>query len=104
MHLDGNNNMNLDTDTVFRLSSNASFRSVGDSGVVLMTDSGLMYSCNSTAEAFLRQTDGSRSLGATADAICAEFDVARDELLADLHEMILYLDSEGVLERVDAAG
>ena len=94
--------MALDPGTTFRLSDNATFRSVGDSGVILMTDTGQIYSCNSTAEAFLRLTNGERNLGETADAVCKEFEVGREQLLSDLEELLLYLRSEGVLDHIDA--
>ncbi len=94
--------MAMDPTKIFKLADKATFRSVGDSGVILMTDSGQIYSCNSTAEAFLRLTDGNRSLGATADAVCEEFDVTREQLLSDLEELLTYLQSEGVIDNIDA--
>ena len=94
--------MALDPGQTFRLADKATFRSVGDSGVILMTDTGQIYSCNSTAEACLRLTDGNRNLGATADAVCDEFDVSREQLLSDLEELLTYLQSEGVIDTIDA--
>lgn len=93
--------MTLDANATYRMADKTTFRSVGDSGVILKTDTGQIYSCNSTAEAFLRLTDGKRSLQATADAICAEFDVKQLQLLADMEELLVYLMSENVLEPVD---
>ncbi len=94
----------LNPDTTYRLSGKATFRSVGDSGVVLMTDTGQIYSCNSTAETFLRLTDGQRTLQETADAICVEFDVSKEQLLLDMEELLVFLISEGVLKSVDEDG
>ncbi len=86
---------------VLRLSDKASFRSLGDSGVILMTDSGQLYSCNDTAEAFLRRTDGDRTVAAIASEIGDEYDVEPDVLLADMEDLISYLISEGVVIAVD---
>ena len=88
------------SDSVLGLSDKASFRSLGDSGVILMTDSGQLYSCNSTAEAFLRRMDGDRTIAAIASEIGEEFDVEPNVLLADLEEIISYLISEGVVVSV----
>lgn len=83
--------------SVLRLSDNASFRSLDDCGVILMTDSGQLYSCNDTAEAFLRRMDGDRTVAAIAGEIGEEFDVEPNVLLADLEDLISYLTSEGVV-------
>jgi hypothetical protein len=48
--------------TVLALSPVASFQSLGDSAVILMTDSGQLYTCNQTTESFLKKIDGLRSL------------------------------------------
>ncbi|MCY6382615.1 PqqD family protein [Hoeflea prorocentri] len=94
--------MTLDPQSRFKLSDKATFRSVGDNGVILNTATGQIYSCNSTAEAFLRHMDGHRDLGETADAVCGEFDIEREVLLSDLEELLTYLQSEGVLDHIDA--
>ena len=83
--------------TVLRLSDKATFRSLGDSGVILMTDSGQLYSCNDTAGAFLRRMDGDRTVAAIASEIGDEFDVEPNVLLADLEDLISCLVSEGVI-------
>ena len=88
------------SDSVLGLSDKASFRSLGDCGVILMTDSGQLYSCNSTAEAFFRALDGDRTVAAIASEIGEEFDVEPNVLLADLEEIISYLISEGVVVAV----
>lgn len=84
-------------DSVLRLSDKASFRSLGDCGVILMTDSGQLYSCNDTAEAFLRRMDGDRTVAAIASEIGDEFDVEPKVLLANLEDLISYLISEGIV-------
>lgn len=94
--------MTIHTELVLALSQHASFRSMGDSGVILMTDSGQLYSCNETAEAFFRQMVDGRTIGEIATQIGKEFEVIPDVLLEDLEELITYLISEDVL--VSATG
>lgn len=87
----------LHSNSILRLSDNASFRSMGDSGVILMTDTGQLYSCNETAEAFMRQLGNEEPVSAIAANIAKEFEVEQQVLYADLSELIEYLVSERVL-------
>lgn len=84
-------------DEVFAFSPVASFQSVGDGAVVLMADSGQLYSCNDTTEAFLRHIDGKRSLGEIIDLLAQEYEVERDVLEADFSELAENLKQEGVI-------
>ncbi len=84
-------------DQVFAFSPVASFQSVGDGAVVLLADSGQLYSCNDTSEAFLRHVDGKRSLGEIVDLLAQEYEVERDVLEADLAELAENLKQEGVI-------
>lgn len=84
-------------DDIFVLSPVASFQSVGDGAVVLLADSGQLYSCNDTSEAFLRHMDGRRTLGDIVDLMIAEYDIERDVLEADLAELAETLTREGVI-------
>jgi len=40
-------------DKIFELNSNASFREMGEEGIILITDSGQLYSTNETGTAFM---------------------------------------------------
>ena len=71
-------------DEVFAFSPVASFQSVGDGAVVLLADSGQLFSCNDTSEAFLRKVDGKRKLSEIIDLLAEEYEVSRDVLSADL--------------------
>ena len=82
---------------VYSLSPVASFQSVGDGAVVLLADSGQLYSCNDTSEAFLRHVDGKRSLGDIVDLMAQEYEVEREMLEADLAELAESLKQEGVI-------
>jgi len=84
-------------DEVFALSPVASFQSVGDGAVVLLADSGQLYSCNDTSEAFLRRIDGRRSLSEIVDLLAEEYEVERGVLQADLTELAESLHQEGVI-------
>jgi hypothetical protein len=84
-------------DEVFAFSPVASFQSVGDGAVVLLADSGQLYSCNDTSEAFLRHIDGKRSLGEIIDLLAEEYEVERDVLEADFAELAESLRQEGVI-------
>lgn len=84
-------------DEVFALSPVASFQSVGDGAVVLLADSGQLFSCNDTSEAFLRHVDGKRSLDDIVDLLAKEYEVERDVLAADLAELAESLKQEGVI-------
>jgi hypothetical protein len=75
----------------------ASFQSVGDGAVVLLADSGQLYSCNDTSEAFLRHIDGKRSLGEIIDLLAEEYEVERVVLEADFAELAESLKQEGVI-------
>jgi pyrroloquinoline quinone biosynthesis protein D len=87
----------MSLDEVFAFSPVASFQSVGDGAVVLLADSGQLYSCNDTSEAFLRHVDGRRSLGDIVDLMAQEYDVERSVLEADLAELADSLKREGVI-------
>ena len=87
----------MSLDEVIALSPVASFQSVGDGAVVLLADSGQLYSCNDTSEAFLRHVDGKRSLGEIVDLLAEEYEVERDVLEADFAELADSLKQEGVI-------
>lgn len=84
-------------DEVLSLSPVASFQSVGDGAVVLLADSGQLYSCNDTSEAFLRHIDGRRTFAEIVDLLAEEYDVERAVLEADLAELAESLKREGVI-------
>lgn len=81
----------------FTLSDKASFRAIGEEGVVLMVDSGQLYSTNTTGTAFLTQIADHPSADRALDALLADFDVDRETLAADLGELLGYLVDEGVV-------
>lgn len=82
---------------VYALSPIASFETVGDGAVILLGDSGQLYSCNDTSEAFLRNVDGLRSIDEIARLMESEYDVALETLIGDLNELAAELESEGIV-------
>ena len=88
-----------DDDTILALTPAATFQPLGEQegAVILMVDSGQLYSCNDTTVALLRAIDGSRNFGAVIDLVHAEFEVDRDVLATDLREVAAELEREGIL-------
>jgi len=88
----------IDECTVFALAPNASFQALGEGAVILMIDSGQLYTCNESTEAFLKMVDGQRNFGAILDLLIAEFDIDRETLARDFLPIAGELRSEGIVE------
>ncbi|MBB5754425.1 PqqD family protein [Prosthecomicrobium pneumaticum] len=93
-----------DETSVLTLSPAASFQSLGNGAVVLMADSGQLYSANETMEAFLALLDGRRTLGAVIDAMLSDFEVEREILAADILDLAGELAAEGIVVTAGEAG
>ncbi|HRR83358.1 MAG TPA: PqqD family protein, partial [Planctomycetota bacterium] len=76
----------LDENVRLALREDVAHQSLGEGQdtVVLSLRSGYLYTCNETAERFLRALDGRRTLGQAVDLLEAEYDVPRATLAADL--------------------
>jgi hypothetical protein len=85
-----------DTDIV-ALAPNATFQSLGDGAVILRTDSGQLFTCNETTEAFLKQVDGHRTLAAITTEVLAEFDVDWEALSSDILALADDLAAQGII-------
>jgi hypothetical protein len=88
---------NIDETTVLSLAPNASFQAMGEGAVILMLDSGQLYTCNETTEAFLKLIDGKRDFGAIISLLLGEFDTDRETLSGDLLPIAGELRSAGVV-------
>jgi hypothetical protein len=88
-----------DEDTVLALTPATTFQPLGEQegAVILMVDSGQLYTCNDTTVALLRAIDGTRNFGAVIDLVHSEFDVDREALAVDLREVAAELVREGIL-------
>ncbi len=89
----------MSTSDIFVLSPAASFEMVGDGAVILLSDSGQLYSCNDTTEAFLRNLDGGRSVGEIARLMGSEYDIPIEVLMSDLSDLANELEAEGIVVR-----
>jgi hypothetical protein len=88
----------IDDATILSISGNASFQSLGEGAVVLLIDSGQLYTCNETTEAFLKLVDGTRPFETIVDALLREFDIERAAATGDFLEIAEQLRSEGIVE------
>lgn len=88
-------------DTVLAFRQVASMQPVADGAVILLADSGQLYTGNGTTEAILRHVDGRRRIGDLAAALCDEFDVDSGAAMADVIEIAGRLVDEGVLHVVE---
>lgn len=69
----------------------------GDSGTVILIQSGMMHQLNLVGGMIWERCDGSRTLGDIADELAAEFAVERSELEADVSEFAAELQEKGWL-------
>ena len=84
-------------DKIFKLNSNASFRELGEEGIILMTDSGQLYSTNETGTAFINHLGNGMRFQEIIEQLSKEFDVASDILTQDLTELAEHLFAEDIL-------
>ena len=68
-----------------------------DQGTVILIQSGMMHQLNLVGGLIWERCDGSRSLEQIADDLAAEFDVTREEVLADVIEFVAGLEERGWL-------
>lgn len=88
----------IEETTVFSMAPNASFQALGEGAVILMIDSGQLYTCNETTEALLKLIDGQRNFGAILDLLVAEYEIDRATLARDFLPVADELCSEGIVE------
>ncbi|MBX3580442.1 MAG: PqqD family protein [Rhizobiaceae bacterium] len=86
--------------TVLAFRQVASMQPVADGAVILLADSGQLYTGNGTTEAILRHVDGKRRISDLATALCSEFDIDPEAATADVIEIAGTLIDEGVLDVV----
>ncbi len=82
---------------VLSFTTHASFQSVGDGAVVLLGDSGQLFTCNETTEAFLKKVDGKRRFEEIVALFKDEFEVDEATASRDLAELGDTLVTEGIL-------
>lgn len=84
---------------VISLSDGVSYQPLGDGegAVVLVIESGQLFTCNDTTSAFLSVVDGRRSFGEVVNSLLETFDVSADELRSDLSALAVKLEQEGIV-------
>lgn len=86
-------------DTVLAFTPVASFQSLGEGAVILLADSGQLYTCNETTESFLNHIDGNRTLRDIVECALLEYEVDRERLNEDFRTIAGELVSEGILQK-----
>lgn len=85
--------------SVLALSDKISYQPLGDGegAVVLLIDSGQLFTCNDTTSAFLAAVDGQRCFRDVVSALLNTFDVSADKLRSDLLALADQLQQEGIV-------
>jgi pyrroloquinoline quinone biosynthesis protein D len=87
----------ITAETVLAFGPAASIQPVGDGVVVLLADSGQLFTGNATTEAVLRLVDGRRRVAEIGAGLCMEFDVELDDAVGDVLGVAADLVEERVL-------
>lgn len=89
----------IENSSVVSLSDGVSYQPLGDGegAVVLIVESGQLFTCNDTTSAFLAAVDGRRSFGEVVDDLLDSFDVSADVLRDDLAALAVELQQEGIV-------
>ena len=90
----------LTDNKVLALREGVSFQPLGnaDGAILLVIETGQLYTCNITTARFLSAIDGKRNFAQVVDAVSGDFEVSREELHQDLGQIAEELVSEGLLE------
>ena len=89
----------IENSSVLSLSEGVSYQPLGtgEGAVVLVVESGQLFTCNDTTSAFLSAVDGQRSFGEVVDSLLDTFDVSADDLRNDLAALATELQQEGIV-------
>lgn len=90
----------ITANTVFEFEKIASMRSVGDGAVILLANSGQLFTCNETTETILRDMNEPRAISDMVAKLCEEFEISSSEAEADVIEIAENLLEEGILRIV----
>lgn len=82
---------------ILSMTADASVQDMGDGAVVLLADSGQLYTCNETTQAFLAKVDGRRSLGEIIALLGDEFEVEPATANSDFQLLAAELVAEGII-------
>jgi pyrroloquinoline quinone biosynthesis protein D len=89
----------ISNDQVFALSDTVSFQPLGqgEGAVILLIESGEIFTCNDTTSAFLRALDGRRTFGASVEMLAESFEVERSILRSDLEKLAHNLTEQRII-------
>ncbi len=89
----------INDDKVFALSKSVSFQPLGrdEGAVILLIDSGEIFTCNDTTSAFLRAIDGERTFQSSIGILAEQFEVDPPVLRADLERLAADLIEQGII-------
>lgn len=85
--------------SVVSLSEGVSYQPLGDGegAVVLIIESGQLFTCNDTTSAFLAAVNGERKFGELVEHLLSTFEVSEDELRSDLTQLVGKLQQQGIV-------
>lgn len=89
----------LQDSSVLSLSEGVSYQPLGDGegAVVLIIESGQLFTCNDTTSAFLSAVDRECRFGDVLNSLLDTFDVSADQLRQDLAILAQELQQEGIV-------
>lgn len=84
-------------DMIFQRLEDTPWNAIEDEAVVLNLDNGHYYVLNETGRIIWEMLDGKHTLSQIADHLCEQFEVERDEALADIYKLTDDLVKEGLI-------
>jgi pyrroloquinoline quinone biosynthesis protein D len=91
--------MAISDSQVFSLSDSVSFQPLGEGegAVVLLIETGDIFTCNDTTSACLRALAGNRTFERSCELLAGQFDVEPPVLRADLEKLATNLVERGII-------
>jgi hypothetical protein len=86
---------------ILELMPDVSFRATGDTGIIIMKNSGHMYSINETGTSFFRYLKERQSIDATIARLEAEYDIEPGVLRQDIESLIAGLIRDRVVRFIN---
>jgi hypothetical protein len=83
--------------TVFAMSEHAMVQRVGNTAVILLSDSGQLFTCNASALSFLSKVDGVRNFREIVGLFADEVGTDEDTACTDLSTLVATLLDEAVV-------
>jgi pyrroloquinoline quinone biosynthesis protein D len=91
--------MVISDDQIFAIPTTVSFQPLGEGegAVILLIDSGDIFTCNDTTSAFLGALDGVRTFANSVELLAENFEVELPTLRADLERLASELSETGII-------